>query len=88
MKRSNWPLGMVAEVHEGADDLIWTVTVKAQKGKFSRSIKNRHLLDGHKDQENHEIVQTNAYIPERATKTKPTGVRYYNVVRQGGVSKK
>ena len=81
VKRSSWPLGMVAEVHEGADGLIRTVTVKTQKENFNRSIQKLHLLEGHKDPENHEIVQTKAYVPERATKTKPTGVRYVNVVR-------
>ena len=35
VKQSNWPLGMVAEVHEGADSLIRTVTVKTQKGNFN-----------------------------------------------------
>ena len=73
VKRSSWPLGMVAEVYEGADGLIRTV--KTQKGNFNRSIQKLHLLKGHKDPENHEIVQTKAYVPERATKTKPTGVR-------------
>ena len=60
------------------------MTVKTQKGNFNRSIQKLHLLEGHIDPENHEIVQTKAYVPERATKTKPTGVRYVNVVRQGG----
>ena len=49
MKRSNWPLGIVAGVHEGADGLIRTVTAKTQKGKFNRSIQKLHLLEGHKE---------------------------------------
>ena len=81
VKRNNWPMGMVTEVHEGADGLIRTVTLKTEKGKLNRSIQKLHLLEGHKEYINDEILKEKTCI--HGAITKPKSTKSFDVVRQG-----
>ena len=82
VKRNNWPMGMVTEVHEGANGFIRTVTLKTQKGTLNRSIQKLHLLEGHKEHINDERLREKTCIP--GTVTKPKSTKSFDVVHQGG----
>ena len=75
-------MGMVTEVHEGANGLIRTVTLKSQKGTLNRSIQKLHLLEGQKEHIKDEILKEKTCIP--GTVTKPKVTLSFDVVRQGG----
>jgi hypothetical protein len=45
VKRGNWPLGIVQEVHKGSDNLIRTVTLKTKAGIRKRPVQKLYLLE-------------------------------------------
>jgi hypothetical protein len=45
MKRGNWPLGIVQEVHKGSDNLIRTITLKTKAGIRKRPVQKLYLLE-------------------------------------------
>ena len=69
-------------VHEGADGLIRTATLKTQKGTLNRSVQKLHLLKRHKEHIHDEILKEKICIPETVTKLKST--KSVDVVRQSG----
>jgi hypothetical protein len=45
VKRGNWPLGLVENVHKGSDNLIRTVTLRTKSGIRRRPVQKLYLLE-------------------------------------------
>ena len=65
VKRGNWPLAIVEEVHKGKDGLIRTSTLRTKLGKRRRPVQKLYLL------EEALTVEENIRNNERQSKSLP-----------------
>ena len=96
VKRGNWPLAVVEEIHKGKDGLIRTVTIRTKSGRRRRSVQKLYLLEeahsGEKDKKNddEQLEQsTDSKIApelpyERVQNQKAETEQNFDTKRQGG----